>query len=436
MRIVAVVKDVGKLAFSKVAPVFVSLVFVPYYNRHFSAQEFGFISTVLALQGFAALMDFGSSVIMLRMVSSVGNDEIPASVVRAFKLIEYAVLLIYTIIGIILTIVLLKFHSGYIEALIAFAVLAIFLSIALQGVYFNVQLGKGHVAKAAFYQSFSSIGRGVGGFMSVALFGPQLLHFFISQLVISLIVCISARKSLWKNIFRASHATEIVIGTSFWSELRHVFSGGSYLMLISMAGAAALYLDKVIISYFYGAENLGAYYLAWLYCTMPVSLIAGPIYQFFQPKIIALSAKRDINAVVVSRNFLITLFISIVIVGFVLVCFKEFILGLWLRGADNTFLVSRYIDMLFPGFAIGALGFFPYALLVCAEDFRFHALTSTANSFVALLGVLVMAVNRFDLIWICALYGVYNFMSVLVPWVRAVVNRRTRAMATCVLPPG
>ena len=61
---------------------------------------------------------------------------------------------------------------------------------------------------------------------------------------------------------------------------------GRPIILFTAAGAAVTQLDKPLVSAFSSAASVAPYFLATTLCTLPIALLAGPLSQYFQPKIL------------------------------------------------------------------------------------------------------------------------------------------------------
>ncbi len=429
MKRTSTMTGIAQLILGKSAPVVVNLLFIPYFNREFSSLDFGIVSTVFALQGLFALLDFGASTIMLRMVSS--SSSTGAQIYKSLRVIELSLLSGYSVVLMAAFAAFIFFGYQAQTLWMAAIVIVIFLQIALQGVYFNVHVATGKLGLASAYQSFSTLGRGLAGYFSIQLFGPDLIVFFFSQLIVNSAIFIISRSSVLSliNIYGERWFIPSV------ADVKAVFSGGGSLMIISIAGAAVLQLDKGFISMFYGPESLGSYYLATIYCITPLSIIATPVYQYFQPRIIRanhheLSSQRD-----VSRQFALYLTAGIGVAIYLLLAYKVEILSLWLRNADNVSEVGRYINVLLPAYSIASFGFLPYALVVSQRDFSFHAAFTSIFAIITLILVLALAYSRAEIIFICYVYFFYNLCTVVVPWIRVLQNDAARVMALAALKP-
>ena len=96
MKRTSTMTGIAQLILGKSAPVVVNLLFIPYFNREFSSLDFGIVSTVFALQGLFALLDFGASTIMLRMVSSSSSTD--AQIYKSLRVIELSLLSGYSVV--------------------------------------------------------------------------------------------------------------------------------------------------------------------------------------------------------------------------------------------------------------------------------------------------------------------------------------------------
>ncbi|EGT3624760.1 polysaccharide biosynthesis family protein, partial [Morganella morganii] len=143
-------------------------------------------------------------------------------------------------------------------------------------------------------------------------------------------------------------------------------------------------MDKIVIAQFNGASSLGPYYLANAFCMLPLSVLATPIMQYFQPKIIfdMNSGNSDVGHL---KTFTITLILFTLTPSIIILLNIDTIINLWLNNDDSTIsIVVTYIKILLPGVFFGAIGFIPYNLLIAIKDFKFQAICGTVLTFLTL----------------------------------------------------
>ena len=212
-----------------------------------------------------------------------------------------------------------------------------------------------------------------------------------------------------------------VISRATLEGCRKLFLRGKPLMLFGLAGAAVMQLDKPIVSAFVSPVELGPYYLAMVLCLTPISTLAGPVMQFFQPRLVNAIHERDhARAGQVLRRYAAIIVLTTILPTGMLWLFRDPLIHLWLRHGTGAPQVIEYAGILLPGIAIGALGYVPYVLLVAYQDFRFQAVASTAMT-VLTLSLALLAASRSSITGVCWVYACYHSVSTLVSWARCLV---------------
>ncbi|MCY1404029.1 hypothetical protein D9M71_192280 [compost metagenome] len=217
-----------------------------------------------------------------------------------------------------------------------------------------------------------------------------------------------------------------------WPTLNDALSltkAGGALVLFSAAGAAVLQLDKPIISMFASAASVTPYYLASLLCMTPISLLAGPVSQYFQPAFLKeVTSGTLAGARATLRRFVLSIFLVTCIPTILLWSFRTQIIEIWLGQSSDITAISRYVEILLPGVALGALGFVPYSLLIKAKDYRFQAVLSASMTITTLL-LTVLAAAAKNVEAICIVYSAYHAISTLASWLRATTRPEVKAYA-------
>ena len=189
------------------------------------------------------------------------------------------------------------------------------------------------------------------------------------------------------------------------------------LLVQTAAGACAMQLDKPLVGALAGAAATAPYYLATVLALTPLTFLAGPVVQFFQPKVIGQIAERSLSPSLV-RKFLLGILGSAFLPGLVLWFAAPAVTALWLRGAPDHAVVAGYVRILVVGTSLGALGFLPNVLLVAKRQYRFLATASTGLTLVV-LALAARAAAGGDIGAVCYAYAGYHVAAAVVQWVRA-----------------
>ena len=163
----------------------------------------------------------------------------------------------------------------------------------------------------------------------------------------------------------------------------------------------------------------GPYFLASALCLTPLSVLAGPINQYFFPGIIGNISKGDTaQAREQLQKLVFAICVAVAIPSAVLWLGRESIVNTWLHHQPIAFDVIRYVEVLLPGIALGALGYVPYNILVAHQDYRAHAGLSLVMTAVTLLATALSAAWG-SVMAVCWIYAGYHSISAAVTWYRA-----------------
>lgn len=409
--------NMAVLFVGKTAGLVVGLLFLPLYHKLLGANQFGVVAVVLSLQALLTMMDLGMSTIVSRDAAVSSS---PSSTYRLLLTAERSLSVFYVGIGAVAlcgTSMGLWGDLGY--STVA-ACVGLFLALVLQNLYFAMLLAKRSYVIASTTQIAGSLLRAFASAYVLAFISTSLEIFLITQAAFAVVHAAATRHFCLK-----------VIGTDQRSAAYRPSLGdcaglarqGASLIVFSAAGAAVTQLDKPIVSALVSAAELAPYFLATTVCMVPISVLAGPVSQFCQPRVISATASGvagALPALIAIREFVRLTLLATCVPATLLWLGRNSLMALWLGEGATASAVAGYVGILLPGFAIGALGFVPYALLVSAKDYRFQAISSIVLT-LATLGAAALAASQGDIKGVCWVYAVYHSSSTAVSWVRAVM---------------
>ncbi len=398
---------------SKSGAVVVGLLILPLFNKWLGPEQFGVVALIFSLQAFLIVLDFGMSTIVGRDLA-VANTSLNHQFVtwRAAEVAisaGYALLLLPAFIGGMLV-------KGPLSPTATMLCVGLFWALTLQNIGQSALLAKQHYVAAATIQVFGVLAR--NGLSAAALFwiAPTLTCFVSVQASVAITQMLVTRWQCNRVLIGSAHQLDV---PELKARVRHLAKLGQPLMMFGLAGAAVMQLDKVIVSALMSPRELAPYFLAMTLCLTPLSVLASPIAQFFQPKLVqAISADDAARTRRTLLRFVQGLTIFALVPTAAIWLFRDSIITLWLHGSGDVATVSSYSEVLLPGIALGALGYIPFIMLTSRQDYHFQARYSVALTVITLLATCIAA--RFhSLMAICLIYACYHSASTIGSWYRS-----------------
>ena len=409
--------NMGMLYAGKTSGILVAVVFFPMYSRLLGAAQFGVVAVILSLQSLLVMMDFGMSNLISRDFAIKKSN--PSELLKMLRNAEFGLCFFYLVLFVSAVGIQLAGGLGNVSISLVLWSIIFFCVMVLQNIYYCATIACGHYSMASFFQVAGGLARtGLSVFVLIqisqsafafvltqALFG--ILHYFVTRFYFF--------QLFNKNIKRQSVALQFNL-----IEIYALFKRGKSLALLTMSGAAVLYLDKPIVSAFMSAADVAPYFLAVTLCMGSISVVASPISQFFQPKllnVIAEDGKSSNRSKIIVNQFTYSLLLATLIPTVILWLFRSIVIDVWIRSGSKNDLIAHYVAILLPGVAIGLLGFVPYGLLLSAKDFKFQARISMVLTLITLISAGYFAFLR-TIDGICYTYSIYNISSTLITWLR------------------
>ncbi|WP_426134528.1 lipopolysaccharide biosynthesis protein [Pseudomonas sp. PWP3-1b2] len=395
----------------------VAFLFLPLYSRLLGSSQFGIVAVILSLQALLVMMDLGMSTLTSREVSvGTRSNQSLLTLVRTAELSLSGFYALSLLIA--LTLKLLYFGESVSWTVVVGAVLLFWL-LVMQNLYYCSLIARGSYTLGSGLQIVGVVIRACITAAALNWLSPTLEIFIITQLIVTALHWGLSRYVLTSALAEGVDG-EILITRPTVSDALALTKMGGALVLFSAAGAAVTQLDKPIISMFASASSVAPYYLASLLCMTPISILAGPVSQYFQP-IFLREAARDTGgdgAQKTALRFALSVFVVTAVPTLILWWFRVPIIDLWMGAGENNATIATYVAILLPGLAIGAFGFIPYSQLIYAKDYRFQAVMSACLTVVTLVLATIAAVGK-NVEAVCYVYSAYHTASTVVSWVRA-----------------
>lgn len=380
-----VLADVLSLFAGRIGGILVTLFFIPQYSRLLGAEDFGGVAVILSLQAFFLMSDLGLATLISRD-TAVARDNPPALHSATWMRRRAEAVLLAVASAVALTAVLLPLvwpvwsvEGGFRVALVGYLVATLVatnivqLSLNAVGLY---RLGAAIAIAGAVTRGIATI--------LVLRATPSVSAFLQAQLVVAIIHFAVARSALERRAMPGPRAEKVFD----LEAIRQLARRCAPLVLYTLGGAAAVNLDKTIISAFISLKVAGTYFLATTYALVPVGILSGPINSYFAPKVAHAHHAGDHAAEYrLSLMFQLALMCFVVGPSLSLAFQMSDWLMLWLHNAAQVEQIVAVAPILLAGGALSATGYYPTSYLIAAEDNEYLARLSMA----AAIGVLIAA---------------------------------------------
>ena len=412
LNIKALGLDLLLLYVGKSGSVIVGIFVLPLYQKIMGPSSFGVVALLLSIQAFLLMVDLGAATVVGRNLAANSDRLISARTMFAAQMnlhLFYILLLGSFIVLSLAGILSFSLVDGFLAVVFFWAV-------TIQNVSQSALLAMRKYALAGGLQAAGILFRSIVTLVCLLYISSDVRTFLVLQAVTAVLhMLVTDRMCYWL----LGGAQALTDKSEIVNSMRKVFKQGFPLILFGLSGALVMQADKVIISSYNTPSELSPYYLATVLCLTPISVLAAPVSQYFHPKIVRAVVSSDGYSL--SRNVRVmgvALIAVVVVPSCILWVYSQEIVKLWLLGQDNAGVVSRYVDILLPGVAIGAFGFIPYSILVANEDYKFQAFMSVMLTVFTLAATLYFSYIG-DVVGVCYAYAAYHIFSFLFSWLRS-----------------
>jgi O-antigen/teichoic acid export membrane protein len=408
--------DLGLLYISKSGSVLVGLLILPFFNRQLGPDLFGFVALILSLQAFLLLLDFGMATMVGRDLAVAETTELQRY--ATWRAAEWAISLLYLALAPI-ALIASWLWGGTLSSLEILSCAVLFWALTLQNIGQSALLARHQFAVAAVLQIAGLLMRhGLTAF-SLLWIAPTLACFIATQSAVAVVQMLLTRR---RCVLELQPSSPERVQVDVHKRAIFLMRTGRSLMLFGLAGAAVMQFDKIIVSGLMSPRELGPYFLATTFCMTPISVLAGPVAQFFQPRLVNAISSADLAATQRTiKHFIGSLAVCALVPAGLLWLMREPLISLWLHDAAEMKRVVQYSAVLLPGVAIGALGYVPYSLLIAKQDYGFQARLSVALTVVTLIATFI-AVLQSSILAVCAFYALYHSISTVSSWLRCILQ--------------
>lgn len=410
--------DVAAVFASRLGGIVVSLVFLPIYTRLLSPQEFGAVALLLSLQAFFLVSDLGLATVLARDTAIARGDPVALAATtwdrRRGEIIMVGVVLVAavgTVVGVALrdgpAVVqdVLRIVAG--TALIALLVLLNVSQLCLNAL--------GHYRLTAALTTSGTIARAAASAMTLAYAEASVPAFILSQLAVAALHYAVTRAALDRRSGAIPHRLAPLLDRA---ALARLLTRCKPVMIYTLGGAAALNLDKTILAALLPIELTGWYFLAATYAMVPISILSGPLNQYFAPRVAHAEAQADqVARVRLATAFQLLLLPAVVLPAVILIRQAPWLIPIWLHDAPHAPQIAALATLLLAGTAIGATGYYPTTFLIAVADHGFLARLSAALAILVLAATASFAAAG-SLAGVAASYAAFHALGCGVQWWR------------------
>lgn len=402
--------DLVALLVGRLGGLALNLLFLPLYDAALGPDLFGAVALVLSIQAFFLVFDFGFASLLGAEAARAGNDpSMRAEVAADWRLTERILPATGLTAGMAAAFLWAVIPGGTPMV----SPLDLLLVAMLVALMMQANAGQAVLNARALYRFGSALslcaalGRGTAAVMAIQLFGPDFTVFVASQLAV---VAVQQGVLSWKlrqNLGSAGPRH---------GRLRPLLARLRPLMAYGLAGGLLMQVDKPLVGVLFSLEAAGRWFLAMTYALTPVALLAGPLHQYFYPRLAA-ALGQSANALETARLFQLATVLAAAAPSAVLAWHAPLLVSIWFPHATDAAAIAALAQPMVAAAAIGAMGYLPTAYLVASGDRAWLAGLSWAMLVCVVAGLLLAAANQ-NLLGLALVYSLYNVAGCLFLWAR------------------
>jgi O-antigen/teichoic acid export membrane protein len=391
----------------KSAGIIVAFVFLPLYSQLLGSSQFGIVAVIFSLQALLMMADLGVAAILNR--DAAANPTKTSSVIRLLKTAERVLAIFYFVLFTMVIAIKIVAELPNVSWAIMLGAMLLICAVVAQNLYYTVTLSTSDFKSATIVQVLGILSRAGITWLVIAHYSQTVSAFIASQALAAIVHALISRRMLLKRLIKRIETSKLPIAIT-WSDCFTLLKRGKPLMVTGMAGAAVMHLDKPILSAFSSAADVAPYFLATTLSATPVAILAGPIVQLFQPKIVhCIAAGQTQEALRYAKYLLIFIFSAVLLPIATLIFYCNEFVALWLGSTGQIELVSSYSRILLFGYIVAALGYVPLIIITANQNFVFQANLSVFSTLITLAAVALFSASG-NITYICVTYAAYFFM--------------------------
>lgn len=404
--------NLGLLYISKSGGLIVGLMVLPLYQQMLGAEAFGVVAIILSLQSFLLMIDLGTSTLVGR---EIAVSQKPGENYGTWCAAQWLLHTFY--LGLLLLAIILNLcFDNPLPTKEIFLSAIFFWSLTVQNLSHSALLAMQNYAVAGILQFVGVLSRAAITLAAMTYISAELKTFLFYQ-AIAAVAQMVLTSWICKNKLYSEE--ENLVFTKITHRMFDLAKRGSPLIIFGLSGAAVLQLDKIIIPIFISPAALAPYFLATAISLTSVNILAGPISQYYFPKIIeSINKDNSDNTLKKLNKFSFCICLVVAIPSSILWLWREPIINTWLHFEPIAIPVAQYVKILLPFVSLGVLGYVPYNILISHQDYRLHSIISAGMAVTTLSATLIAAYIG-STVAVCWVYAIYHSFSVVFIWCRA-----------------
>lgn len=392
----------------RVSTALLGLIVLPLLDRLLSAPAFGLVAVILSLQALVVMLDLGLAITTGRDIAASPVEE-SATRRRIVRHAERLLSIAYVAAALIVMAATLVAPLPIDRFTLLLLVATLWL-ITWQNILVVALLAREDFTLATAFQFGGLLLRHILSLGLIIFWAPTPEAFIIGQFAGALPLLLGLRAVVALRFAGGDDEPLAPLGLA---------SINLAVIVQGIAGACALQLDKPLISAFASLDATGPYFLATVLAMTPITFLAGPVAQFFQPKVVsAIAGGRHEDARPLLAQVILAISAVAVLPGILAAFLAAPISAAWLSSSVSQPVVAQLLPILFAGTAVGSLGLIPAMALTAIRDYRYMAIVSMLLTLLVLAATGVLA-RQNNMTGICVAYAIYHISSAIALWCRA-----------------
>lgn len=389
---------------SQLCVTIIGIITLPLYIKYMGAEAYGLVGFFTMLQAWFNLLDLGLTPTIARETARFrAGINSTTSYLRLFRALNIIFLSIAFVGG-----SALFFSSNLIsenwltfkelanqEVQLAIQIMAISVSLRwMTGLYRGVVSGSEKLVWLSIFNSLIAILRFIVVFPVLFYFGAETTVFFTYQLFVAIIEFIGLQ---YKAITLLPKNTDSQkLGWSLYA-IKPILGFSLTIAFSSSLWVIVTQSDRLLMSKLLTLEEYGYFTLAVLVASS-IMMVSGPISNAIMPRMAKLEAEGNINELI--RVYRAATQLVVIIAGsaaLILITFSKSILFLWTQNQHIADIAAPVMELYAAGYALVAVGAFPYYLQYAKGKLQLHVLGSVLYALV-LIPTLFFSTMHFGMI--------------------------------------